>query len=855
MVLGSDENYSKTGKALMRMTREMSLEQQGANCKKIEKGQNYLDATVAIAGVALGVFALFSMPLLIVVSSALLVNVLIAKALTADENIERECADLPFKELDEKMKARQEETDRKIAEQTEILKEVSEKVGQTLDKIEDVRKEMGDSFQRVLNKIGDLDASNPVSEIKTAIESISFGEENKRLATPERYVYIIQQEVAKNSDSSLYNYIGLQGSLYKAIFAVINKKNTIKSNIALPGLNIGVTTYASTIITLIQQLRYMSEYVYQKGDLKKFNDYFNRLIFDFNYFKLIVNGSSKKQGIIDQVTQMLNDAKKSKSKQDLGEELFDNIGTYITQLNQLKQKIAALSLHVLEATPDKNMDIDFNSRTGNQRSSTNFLDWKKGTKVSYAVQFEKDGKYSKVSDWTSPQEIVDIANPDIVFRKSSNMNRLVFRKFGNGDAELAYILPGSEVKFRDVHRDLYNLAFKNSLSESQVSSSMDRLIRLGANVKTVFEGKRTVIHAAAIAGRSVMLGKILEKDRSLINKPDRLGFTPLHLAAENKRTAFARWLINRGANVNLQGQEYKVTPLHLAVRYHAEEIVEALLDKSNINPNLKDVAGLTPLHYAVTDENYNKHLFTTLIKSRKTDLNVKDNNGLAVVHYATILDRWEEIIDLTIEGDRFDIYAKDNQQMLAVHYDAMKGNKNEQLISSMMADDKASKLNDAAGEKHWTPLHYAAFFKQTAWVKYLFHWHERVISKINVDAKDVDNQTPLHLAAAAGLKDIVKILLEKGAKVYEKTKKQNTPLDLAVMHNRKEVIDDLLTFEKNQKLKNGKSAKENDSKACQLAKGEMLNLLKKKNRCGNFRRSIESNSKNSARGFTLTGIC
>ncbi|XP_015908309.3 alpha-latrocrustotoxin-Lt1a-like [Parasteatoda tepidariorum] len=854
MTLGSDENYSETGKALMRMTREMSLEEQGKNCKKIEKGKNYLDTAVGLAGVALGVFALFSMPLLIVVSSALLVNVLIAKALVTDENIERECADLPFKELDAKMKARQEETDRKIAEQTEILKEVNKKVGQTLDKIEDVRKEMGDSFQRVLNKIGDVDASNPVSEIKTAIESISFGEENKRLATPERYVYIIQQEVATNSDSSLYNYIGLQGSLYKAIFAVINKKNTIKPNIALPGLNIGVTTYASTVITLIQQLRYMSEYVYQKGDLKNFNDYFNRLIFDFNHFKLIVNGSSRKPGIIDQVTQMLNDAKRSKSKQDLGEELFENIGTYINQLNQLKQKIAALSLPVLETTPDKNIDIDFNSKTGYQRSSSNFLDWKRGTKVSYAVQFEKDGKYSKVSDWTSPQEIVDIANPEIVFRKSGNMNRLVFRKFDNGDAELAYILPGSEVKFRDVHRDLYNLAFKNSLSESQVSSNMDRLIRLGANVKAEFEGKRTVIHAAAIAGRSVMLGKILAKDRSLINKPDKLGFTPLHLAAENKRTAFARWLINRGANVNLQGQEYKVTPLHLAVRYQAEEIVEDLLRNSKIDPNLKDIAGLTPLHYALTDEIYNKELFLTLMRNGKTNLNAKDNNGLAVVHYATILDRWEEVIDLSTQDNRFDIYAKDNQQMLAVHYDAMKGNKVEQLISSIMLDKKASKLNDAAGEKHWTPLHFAVFFKQTAWVEYLFGQHKRVVSKVNVDAKDVDNQTPLHLAAAAGLKDIVKILLDNGAKVYEKTKKQNTPLDLAVMHNRKEVIDDLLTFEKNQKLKNGKSAKENDTKACQLAKGEMLNLLKKKNRCGNFRRSIESNFQNSARESSLMGM-
>ena len=47
---------------------------------------------------------------------------------------------------------------------------------------------------------------------------------------------------------------------------------------------------------------------------------------------------------------------------------------------------------------------------------------------------------------------------------------------------------------------------------------------------------------------------------------------------------------------------------------------------------------------------------------------------------------------------------------------------------------------------------------------------------VNINAKDTDEQTPLHIACEKGHLPIVEYLLEKGADIEAKDKWQNTPL-------------------------------------------------------------------------------
>jgi ankyrin repeat protein len=49
--------------------------------------------------------------------------------------------------------------------------------------------------------------------------------------------------------------------------------------------------------------------------------------------------------------------------------------------------------------------------------------------------------------------------------------------------------------------------------------------------------------------------------------------------------------------------------------------------------------------------------------------------------------------------------------------------------------------------------------------------------------------TPLHWAARKGYKEVVELLIAKGADLNAKTKNGNTALDLAIQYNQSEIAD------------------------------------------------------------------
>lgn len=78
------------------------------------------------------------------------------------------------------------------------------------------------------------------------------------------------------------------------------------------------------------------------------------------------------------------------------------------------------------------------------------------------------------------------------------------------------------------------------------------------------------------------------------------GYTPLFLAVVRESTDVAEMLLKKGANPNAQNGPKKVTALHLIanlINYYP--IDPELLFKYNVDPNIPDIRGWTPLHYAV----------------------------------------------------------------------------------------------------------------------------------------------------------------------------------------------------------------------------------------------------------------
>lgn len=113
----------------------------------------------------------------------------------------------------------------------------------------------------------------------------------------------------------------------------------------------------------------------------------------------------------------------------------------------------------------------------------------------------------------------------------------------------------------------------------------------------LYAEQRSELHYAALADDEEEVGRLIPQG-SDPNLTDRLGFTPLHLAAQEFALGAARLLLAHGAEV-AQVNTFGNTALFTAVfnsRGRGEMIV--LLRKAGANPNRLNASGQSPLGLA-----------------------------------------------------------------------------------------------------------------------------------------------------------------------------------------------------------------------------------------------------------------
>ena len=197
-----------------------------------------------------------------------------------------------------------------------------------------------------------------------------------------------------------------------------------------------------------------------------------------------------------------------------------------------------------------------------------------------------------------------------------------------------------------------------------------------------------------------------------------------------------------------------------AARGNIEAIKQHLAAGTDVNAKGSFLlAGGTPLYIAA---GWGHKEVVELLINNGADVNAKDENGATPQ-------------DLAIQSKEFE-----TADLLRKH-----GGKSGAEFSIQAAiavgDIEAGKKHLAAGSDvnaknsdDWTPLHLAADkgHKEIA---------ELLIDKgADVNAKDEDSWTPLHLAASDGHKEVVELFIDKGADVNAKDEDSWTPLHSAV---------------------------------------------------------------------------
>ena len=161
-------------------------------------------------------------------------------------------------------------------------------------------------------------------------------------------------------------------------------------------------------------------------------------------------------------------------------------------------------------------------------------------------------------------------------------------------------------------------------------------------------------------------------------------------------------------------------------------------------------------------------------------------------------------------ANKADVNAKDGEKYSPLHRAAAKGHKEMvALLLAYRADvnikhECMKYVNGSASLlKKWgrpdsgnTPLHYAAFYGHKDVLELL------LAKGADVNAKEDDDKTPLHFAAIKGRKEAVKLLLAKGADVNAKEDTGETPLHYAAIFGYRDVAELLLANKADVSAKN-----------------------------------------------------
>lgn len=320
-----------------------------------------------------------------------------------------------------------------------------------------------------------------------------------------------------------------------------------------------------------------------------------------------------------------------------------------------------------------------------------------------------------------------------------------------------------------------------------------------------------------------------------INKPNKLRWTALHLAAFHNNLEITQLLLKKDA-VSIQTKSNNNTPLFTAAHNRHINIVKALLEKYPADIDIPNKNGYTPLHIATSNADFeiikllieNNANINAQIKSAYTALHAQIKSGYTALHLAARNGK-QEIIEFLIENNAdTDVLNDKNQTFMDILENNLTAEKfleikqrvNKLLsiqqfnklfsqLTNALNDDTAIELlentrnlNELVKQKNHlfsnTLLHIAVQkgFLKTA--KLLIE------SGANVNAQNNNNDIPLHSAAQNDNLEVLKYLLEYNANVDKQNKQGDTPLHLAAHWKRVKNIETLINNEASISRKNSK---------------------------------------------------
>ena len=313
-----------------------------------------------------------------------------------------------------------------------------------------------------------------------------------------------------------------------------------------------------------------------------------------------------------------------------------------------------------------------------------------------------------------------------------------------------------------------------------------------------------------------------------INEYSVCKINPFQIAIVSGHIGIIEFLIsNKFVDLNKEFEflGVKILPIDFAVIFKKLEIVDFFKEKYGIKKSSQEQIDFVSgevfnamnnfLFWAVEKNN----LFFTrfLIENceyRNVNLNMIDEYGFTPLHYACIIKGWLPIVKYLIEKG-VDKEIKDECGKTVLHYLCQQGNFN--IVEYLMSEGVNKDVED---NEKMTPLHYACLNGHYLIAQYL------IKNGVNVEAKNDLEKTPLHYACAVGCLPIVECLMSKGANKDVEDNEKMTPLHYACLNGHYLIAQYLIKNGANIEVKN-KFGKTSLDYALERGYKEIVEILRK----------------------------
>ncbi|XP_039436937.1 transient receptor potential cation channel subfamily A member 1-like isoform X2 [Culex pipiens pallens] len=312
------------------------------------------------------------------------------------------------------------------------------------------------------------------------------------------------------------------------------------------------------------------------------------------------------------------------------------------------------------------------------------------------------------------------------------------------------------------------------------SGNLEEFVRLyeGDNGRLAIKDSRgrTATHQAAARNRVNILNYIYTQ-RGDLNEQDMFGNTPLHLAVENDSLDALEFLLKIPVATNILNDK-KLAPVHLATELNKVKGLQVMgkyRDVFDIQQGGEH--GRTALHLAAIYDN--EECARILISEFGASPRKPCNNGYYPIHEAAknassktmeVFFQWGESKGCTRE-EMISFY--DSEGNVPLH-SAVHGGDIKAVELCMKSGAKISTQQHDLS----TPVHLAAAQGAIDIVKLMFMM-QPLEKRISLNCTDIQKMTPLHCAANFDHPEIVEYLVQEGADINALDKENRSPLLLS----------------------------------------------------------------------------